>query len=155
MNVRDLMSAPTITVTPETPVADVAKLMVTNHLNGLPVIRADGSLVGMITDADVVTKHAAVHGPRIIGIIGFTLELPSRDQDEEIRRILAVTARELMEAHVTSIGPEQSVEDAATLMVERHVDPLPVVENGRIVGIISRADILRLVITEEQDADSP
>ena len=154
MNVRDLMSAPTITVTPDTRVAEVARLMVMNHLSGLPVTRSDGSLAGLITDADVVTKHAAIHGPGIVGILGFTLELPSRDQNEEIRRILAVTAGELMEERVISIEPERTVEDAATLMVDRHVDPLPVAENGQLVGVISRADILRLVMTEEQDADS-
>ena len=151
MKVRDLMTTPVVTVAPGDRVARVARLMVEQRLSGIPVIDQDGTLLGMVTQEDVVTKHAKVHVPTYLGILGDSLPFRSRESDEEMRRVLAVTASDLMSDRMVTIDPDRDVDDAATLMVEKHVDPLPVVQDDRLIGIIGRTDILRLVLTEEED----
>ncbi|MGI8824036.1 MAG: CBS domain-containing protein [Chloroflexota bacterium] len=153
MKVRDLMRTPVITVPPTARVAEVAKLMVENHASGLPVIDEDGALVGLVTQEDVVAKHAKVHVPTYLGILGYALPFTSQDSDDDIRRILAVTAADLMTDRFVTIAPDRDVDEAATAMVDKHANPLPVVENETLVGIISRTDILRLVLAEEEDGD--
>jgi CBS domain-containing protein len=76
----------------------------------------------------------------------------ARHTDEDLRRALAVSAQDLMTRDVVVVGPDTPVDDAATMMVEHHVNPLPVVERGRLVGIVSRTDIVRLLLVEETDA---
>lgn len=153
MKVRELMTAPAVTVGPTDRVARVAHLMVEGHVSGLPVVDSNGKLLGLVTQEDIVTKHANVHTPTYLGFLGYSLTLGTREVDEEMRRVLAVTASDLMSEHVASVAPDADIDEAATQMVEKHVNPLPVVENGRVVGVISHADILKLVLSEEEDGD--
>ncbi|GAC1325269.1 MAG: hypothetical protein NVS2B16_27050 [Chloroflexota bacterium] len=153
MKVRELMNSPAVTVAPSTRVASVARVMVEQNLTGLPVVNDDGELVGIVTQKDVVTKHANVHAPIYLGFLGYSWSVGAREQDDEIRRVLAVSAGDLMSSHVVSVGPEDDVDEAATLMVEKGVNPLPVVDGDRVVGVISQSDILRLVLAEEEDGE--
>jgi CBS domain-containing protein len=111
----------------------------------------DGTLVGIVTRRDVVTKHAHAHLPVFIGLVGYVMPFELPGSREEVERVLAVTVRDLMEADVVTVNVDAEVDDAATLMVEHDVDPVPVMDNGRVVGVISMADIIRLVIIEEGD----
>jgi CBS domain-containing protein len=112
------------------------------------------ALVGLITRRDVVTKHAHIHLPVFIGLLGYVAPLELPGSREEVARALAVTASELMETDVVTIEPDAEVDDAATLMVDKDADPIPVVENGRLIGIITMADIIRLVLVEEGDGSN-
>jgi CBS domain-containing protein len=150
MNVRDLMSPPDVTVTPDTPVAEAARLLLDSSLPGIPVVE-NGRLVGVVTRRDVVTKHAHVHLPVFIGLLGYVAPFELPGTREEMQRVLAVTVRDLMGTDVKTIEAAASVDDAATLMVEHAVDPIPVLDNGALVGVISMGDIIRLVLVEEGD----
>jgi CBS domain-containing protein len=152
MNVADIMTSPVATVEPATPVGAVARIMLERSLSGLPVVDQSGKLVGLVTESDLVAKHAHVHVPRYLGILGGVFPLELHNADEEMRRVLAVTAGDLMTRDVIVIAPEATVEDAATLMVEEHANPIPVVANHRPVGIVSRADVVRLLVLEENGA---
>jgi CBS domain-containing protein len=149
MNVREIMTSPVVTVDPSTTVAEVARLMLERNVSGLPVVDADGRMVGLITKADVVEKHAQVHLPTYLGILGYAVPIRVRHSDEEIRHVLAVTAQDLMGSNPATIDPESTVDKAATLMVEHSVNPVPVLENGRLVGIIGYDDIIRVLLQEE------
>jgi CBS domain-containing protein len=153
MKVRDVMSPLQVAVGPDARVAQVARLLLDRNLTGVPVVEGE-ALVGLITRRDVVTKHAHIHLPVFIGLLGYVAPLELPGSREEVARALAVTASELMETDVVTIEPDAEVDDAATLMVDKDADPIPVVENGRLIGIITMADIIRLVLVEEGDGSN-
>jgi CBS domain-containing protein len=149
MKVRDSMTSPVVTVNPAATVAEVARLMLERNLSGLPVVDPDGRMVGLITKADVVEKHAQVHLPVYLGILGYAIPFRVRHSDDDIRHVLAVTAGDLMRKNPVVIDPESTIDKAATLMVEHSVDPIPVVEDEQLVGIIGYDDIIRVLLQEE------
>jgi CBS domain-containing protein len=153
MKVRDVMSPLQVAVGPDARVAQVARLLLDRNLTGVAVVEGE-ALVGLITRRDVVTKHAHIHLPVFIGLLGYVAPLELPGSREEVARALAVTASELMETDVVTIEPDAEVDDAATLMVDKDADPIPVVENGRLIGIITMADIIRLVLVEEGDGSN-
>jgi CBS domain-containing protein len=153
MKVRDLMRSPLITVNPDTLVGQIARLLVENAMSAVPVTDDKGSLAGIVTESDLVVKHAHVHGPTYLGILGGVIPFETRRQDEEIRRALGVTAADVMTTKVFSIAPDADVDDAATVMVEERAQNLAVVEDGRVVGVLSQRDIVRLLVVEEGDYD--
>lgn len=150
MKVREIMSPLDATVGPDSPVAEVARVLIDRHLSGVPVVEGR-LLAGMVTLRDVVTKHAHVHLPVFVGLLGYVAPFQLPGSREEVERVLAVTAGELMETDVATVDADADVDDVATLMVDKDVDPIVVMENGSLVGTISMADIIRLVLVEEAD----
>jgi CBS domain-containing protein len=154
MKVRELMNAPAVTVSRSTLVGQIARRLVENGMSGIPVTDDSGKLIGIVTESDLVVKHANVHGPTYFGILGGVIPFESRRQDEEIRRALGVTGGDVMTSKVFSIDPDADVDDAATIMVDEGAGTVVVVERGRVVGTISQADIVRLLVVEEGEDDA-
>lgn len=153
MKVRELMSVPAVTTTRAALVGQVARLLIESGTSGVPVVDDGGELVGIVTESDLVVKHAHVHGPTYLGILGGIIPFETRRQDEELRRALGVTAGDVMTIKVNSIGPDADVDDAATLMVEEGARTVVVIEDRRVVGTISQSDIVRLLVIEEAEDD--
>ncbi|HZS94966.1 MAG TPA: CBS domain-containing protein [Chloroflexota bacterium] len=150
MNVGDIMSKDVVTVQADESVAQVVRTLLDAGLSGVPVLDEGGAMVGMVTQHDVVTKHAHPHVPLYLGILGTAVPLFGSDSEEELRRVLAVSARDLM-SHVPAVSRTMDVTDLADLMVNKSVNPVPVVDDGELVGVVSYSDVLRLVLTEESD----
>jgi CBS domain-containing protein len=140
------MTRDVLTVAPETSVQDVARLLWTRGISGAPVVDASGGLVGIVSELDLLVRNANLRIPQYLRVLDVMIPLGNRHQfDEEIRRALGATASDVMTAEVHSVEPQTDLADAATLMLDKDVNRLPVVENGRLVGIISRADFVRLL----------
>lgn len=154
MKARDIMRTDVPTVGLDARATDVARLMLDRRVSGIPVVDDRGRLLGMVTETDLVTKHARVHVPMYIGILGGVIPWERRGSDEEIQRALGVTAADLMEQETPAVGPDATVEDVATLMVEEGAEPVPVVQNHSLVGLISRTDIIRLLVIEDEAGES-
>jgi CBS domain-containing protein len=138
MNVRDVMTSEVTTVGIEASVRDVARLLSERDFSGAPVVDRDRRLLGVITEADIV----ATMRPGERGFIG---RLLGRAPKTEPR-----TAGEAMTSPPITVGADNSVSHAASLMVEHGVNRLPVVVNGRLVGIVSRADLVRSFVRSER-----
>lgn len=150
MNVREIMTSEVVTVRPRTRIGELVRLVLDRGLSGLPVIGDDGSVIGVVTERDLVTKHARIHVPTYVGILGGVIPFGTRHMDQEARRVLAVTAEELMTREPVTVAPDADVDDAATLMVEEGADPILVVADDRLAGIVTARDILRLLLVEEE-----
>jgi CBS domain-containing protein len=105
----------------------------------------------VVTHTDLVEKHARVHAPLYLGLLGGILPLDTHRTEDELRHALGVTAADLMTSHAPSVSPDAEIDDAASLMVEKSADPLLVLENRRLLGVLSQADIIRLLLIEESD----
>ena len=153
MQVADLMTRDVVAVRPDTSVNDVAKRMLERGLSGLPVVDDDGRVVGIITELDMILHHARLEGPVFLQIFdaAIPLELPGHLRDR-LRHILGTRAEDVMTRDVHAIGPDSDVEDLVEIMVKKRANPVPVVEEGRLVGIVSRSDIIRGMAAELGEA---
>lgn len=140
MRVNELMSETVVTVTPETTLKEVAGLLLERGISGAPVCDAKGVVVGVVSEADIVSKERG-RPERPNGPLGWILKSTFAPEDV---KALARTAGEAMTAPAITIAPYRSVTYAAKLMLEEQVNRLPVVNGkGQLVGLVSRADLVR------------
>lgn len=148
MKISEIMNKKVLTCSEDTSVKEVAKILVDNHLTGIPVVRKK-ELVGIVTEADLIMQKAKLHIPSYIQLLNSFLYLEDPNEvEEELTKILATKAGELMTKDVVTVDPDYSVEDVASLIEEEHINPVPVVKGERLVGIVSRADIVKLLVRE-------
>lgn len=141
MKVRDIMSSPAITVGPDAAFPDLVDALLTNDISGVPVVDADGGLLGIVTEADLVSKEA--YGFRRRRALGLVTDFLRGRDPQWVRKGAGRTAREVMTASPAAVSPDDELGVAARHMLENHHKRLPVVENGRVVGLVSRHDLLR------------
>ncbi|MBU1167777.1 CBS domain-containing protein [Patescibacteria group bacterium] len=150
MKVKDIMSKEAVVCEASTPVREVAKKLIENDITGMPVIK-EGEVVGIVTEADVIMQKAKIHVPEYINILSSFIYLEDPGEvGEELRRILGIKAEELMTKKVVTIGSEESVSDLATLFEREHVNPVPVVDGDKLMGVVSRADLVKLLAREKE-----
>jgi CBS domain-containing protein len=151
-SVSMVMTSEVISVAPGTSVGDVARLMVQHGVSGVPVVQ-DDRLVGIVTEMDVVSKEIDIDPPAYGTFLDAIFKFPWDESDEQLRRVLATTAGELMTREVKTLQPDDPLREAADMMFKNEVNPVPVVDHqGRLVGIISRSDIVR-VIADASDSE--
>lgn len=149
MKIKEIMTTEVVSVGPETKVNEIARLMLERQISGVPVIDDSEAVVGIVTELDMIVRNARLHFPTYIKLLDSTFYLRSPQHfGEELRRALGTTAKDIMTQKVITVDPEAEVEDVATLMVEKRVNPIPVVEDGRLVGIVSRTDLIKLLVRE-------
>ena len=137
--VRDVMSSNVVTVDRLTRFKRIAQVMAAHEVSALPVVDGDGRLVGIISEADLLLKE----------------EDGGRGRRRDRRKAEGVVAAELMSTPVASIGPDAQVRDAARLMHREQVKRLPVVDRDeRVVGIVSRRDLLKVFLRSDQEIES-
>jgi CBS domain-containing protein len=146
MKVRDIMTTKIVAVGPETSVNDIARLMCENNVSGVPVVDEANKIVGVITELDMIVRNTRLELPAFVQILDgrIMLETPGH-YEKRLRHMLGTHAQDIMTRDVVCLSPDAEVEDVATLMVKRRVNPVPIVENDVLVGIVSRADIIRMM----------
>ena len=149
MTIRDVMTSHVVTVEVATPLRDVAGLLNDRRISGLPVVDAGGAVVGVVSEADFLVKaqgpDAVQHRPlsRLLG--------ESIATREQLAKINATTAGEAMTSPAITIEPTRRINQAAQLMTTHRVNRLPVVEAGRLVGIVTRSDIVRAYVRTDSE----
>ncbi|HEX2183976.1 MAG TPA: CBS domain-containing protein [Chloroflexota bacterium] len=146
----DLMERNPRAVSPETRVGEVARILLEWHLSGVPVVRDDGTVVGVVTQIDLVRRHAHVHLPLYLELLGSVIPLGGeRRFREDFRRITGRTAAEVMTAPAPTVQEDTPIDDVASRLTEPGGDPVIVVRQDRLVGLITGAHLVRLVVVEE------
>jgi CBS domain-containing protein len=142
--VADVMTREVITVTPETSLRDLAKVLLERNINGVPVVNEDGDVLGVVCESDLIRRDKPLHIPTVFVILDsvIPLENPWRLEDE-FKRITATTVEEIYSKPAKTIAPDADISEAALLMSDKKYYTLPVVEAGRLVGILGKGDLLR------------
>jgi len=151
LTVADIMDTDTPSVTPEDTVEAVLRVMRENELPGVPVVNSGGRCVGIITEADLVMtgEDADLHLPHYFELFGGFVFLESLGHFEErLRKATAALARDLMTEDPVTIEPSVTVADAARRISRSKHNRLPVVEHGRLVGVVTRVDVLEALTRE-------
>jgi CBS domain-containing protein len=139
------MRTQVVTVGPEATVRELAELFHKHDISGCPVVDGEGRLIGIVTEGDLIAQDADLHFPRYIQFLDSQIFLESPKKFEErLRRITGATVRELMTVDVYTVDPGTSVRKAATVMADKGINRLPVVDDaGRVVGILGRHEVLK------------
>ena len=145
MKVSKIMTKEFITVEARTPIKEVAKKLIDNNLTGMPVVKGD-EVIGIITEADLIMQKAKLHIPMYIQLLDSVLYLEDTEEvEEDLHKILGMTAEEVMTKQVVTIDIDDTVENLATLIEEHHINPIPVTKNNKLAGVVSRADVVKLL----------
>ncbi|HEX2415645.1 MAG TPA: CBS domain-containing protein [Thermoleophilaceae bacterium] len=143
--IGEIMDPEPETVTTGTSVEEVVRKLREHELPGLPVVDSEGRLVGIVTESDLVLpdEQGDLHIPHYINLFGGTVFLePLGRFEKRLRKAFASTVEDMMTTDPDSVEPDTTVRDAARLIHESGHNRLPVVEDGRLVGVVTRVDVL-------------
>lgn len=149
MTVRDVMTTPAIFAKHDASLKDVANLLVEHSISGVPVVDADKRVVGVVSEADFLMKEsglAAMPHRRLERLLGETKATRTYRAKLE-----ATTAAEAMTSPAITVGPSHSISEAARTMTRHAINRLVVVDDGRLVGIVTRADLVRAYVRSDQE----
>jgi CBS domain-containing protein len=143
--VSEIMDTDPVTVAPETSVEDVVAALREHELPGLPVVDSEGTVWGIVTEADLVLPddEGDLHIPHYINLFGGTVFLePLSRFGDRLRKAFAANAADMMTRDIDTVGPDTSIREAARLIHESGHNRLPVVQDGKLVGVVTRLDVL-------------
>lgn len=143
-NVADIMTKEVVSVKGTTTVREMAEIFDKMGFGSLPVLDDQGNLSGIVTASDLIEQGRPLHIPTVISLFDWVIPLESEQSlERDLRKITAQTAAELASKDVVTISPSEPVSKAAELMSSHKLHALPVVDGKRVVGIVSRIDIIR------------
>lgn len=143
---KDIMNKNVIAVKPHTSVKELGKLFIDNNISGTPVVDENGTLYGIVTENDLISKEKRFHIPTIIRIFDAIIPLEGSSKvEKEIRKMAATIVDDICTREVITVEENTPLHDIASIMTERKIHLLPVVRKSRLIGIIGKKDIIRAI----------
>jgi CBS domain-containing protein len=150
MKAKDVMTTGVVTVTPDTSVSAIATILLERHISAVPVVDEAGLILGIVSEGDLI-RRAETGTDRQTS---WWLELLRTPEDKALAYVKSHGRRadEVMTRSIVTVEEDTELRDIARLLEDRRIKRVPVVRDGRIVGIVSRADLLRGLVTSQQQA---
>lgn len=146
---KDIMTTQLTVLDPDMDFATAAKILLDKHFNGAPVVNAEGKLLGILCQSDLVAQQKKLPVPTLLTLLDSFIQLtPSKQLQKQASKIAALTVGEAMTADPVTVKPDTTIDTIAALMVDSNLHTLPVLDEGQIVGIIGKEDVLRTLLTE-------
>ena len=146
LKVKDIMTSNPITVTLETEIVQATKIILEKDINGVPVLDGD-KLVGILCQSDLIEQQKKFPIPSLFTLLDGIFPLTSMKRlEKETKKIAATTVAQAMTTDPFTIQPEMSIEEVATIMVNKNFHTLPVVDKGNLIGIVGKKDILETLM---------
>ncbi len=144
LKAKDIMTTDVITVKPTTTIEDLARTLMEHNISGAPVVNDAGDLIGIVTENDLISQNKRLHIPTVMRLFDafIMLESPSKIE-KEIKKMAAITVDDICTKKVITITVDTPVQDIATIMSEKKVHLIPVVEGKKIRGIIGKMDMIK------------
>lgn len=147
---KDIMTPDPIVVRPETEIPEAARLLLEKNINGIPVVNDNNELVGIICQSDLVAMQRKIPLPSLFTLLDSLLPLNSSSKmEKEIKKIAAARVEDAMTANPESVNKNTALEELAEIMVLKKYHTLPVVEGGKLVGVVGKADVLKTLMKQE------
>ncbi len=143
LKAKDIMTKDVITVKPTATIGDLARILMEYRISGTPVVDEDGNLMGIVTENDLISKNRKLHIPTILRLFDAFIPLGTSRMEKEIKRMTAFTVGEICSRDVVTADENMTIEDVATIMTDKNIHLLPVLKEGRLVGIIGKKDIIK------------
>ena len=152
LRARDIMTRDPITISPETEIAEAAKLLLEKNINGVPVMSGTGQLVGIVCQSDLIKQQKKLPIPSIFTLLDGFIPLTSmKHLEKEVRKITGTTVAHTMTPNPVTVRSDMTIQEIAGLMVDKSFHTIPVVDEGKLVGIVGKEDVLRTMMSEEKD----
>jgi CBS domain-containing protein len=150
MLVKDVMEKEFLTIKINTGIAEIAKMFLEHKKDCALVIDDDGYLIGIVTETDLIFQEKNIHIPTFITFLDSFLILENLSRlDEEIKKMAASNAGEIMTSEdLVTISPDATVNDAATIMIDKKVYHIPVVENNKPIGLVTKESLLKALLKD-------
>jgi CBS domain-containing protein len=146
MKAKEIMETNVITVKKETTIEEIAHILTDKNISGVPVVDDGNKVIGMVSQKDLLYKDVEPRFPAVVEILGGLIFLKGvKHYQEELKKLVATKAEDIMTQKVISVTEETEVEKVAEIMVEKDVNRIPVLREGKLIGIISRADIVKYI----------
>ena len=149
LKAKDIMTRDVMTVSPETEITQAAKLLLSERINGVPVINQTGELVGILCQSDLIAQQKSIPIPSLFTLLDGYIPLTLLNRlDKEVEKIAATKVENAMTPDPITVDLDTDIEKVASLMVEKNYHTLPVVDGGNLVGIVGKEDVLRTLLSE-------
>jgi|GraSoiStandDraft_46_1057282.scaffolds.fasta_scaffold150041_2 CBS domain-containing protein len=154
--VRQVMTTDVLSFQPGDSIEDAARALSARNIGGAPIVDEDGHVLGLLEDDDLIIQDSRLHYPTVISFLGAYIELPSSlaHFEDDLRKAVGATVDDVMSADPITCSPDDTLEQVATLMHENDLSRLPVVSDGRLVGIVSRGDLVRAIVSDPADREA-
>jgi CBS domain-containing protein len=144
LKARDIMTGDVASVTPDTTVEDLARLLMERNISGAPVVDKSGMLVGIVTEHDLIKKERRLHIPTVVQIFDAFIYLESSKRfEEDVKKMVAQKVGDILTKDVVTVDEDTTVTEIATIMTDKDRHLLPVMRGDEMVGIIGKRDILK------------
>jgi len=151
LTAKDIMTQNVISVKPDTSIEELSSLLVKNVISGVPVVDDSGALYGIVTENDLISRNKRLHIPTVVSFLDAAIYLESSKKfEEEVKRLTATKVLDICVRKVVTISEETTVVDIATIMAEKKVYLIPVVKNGKVVGIVGKRDVVKAVARQAE-----
>jgi CBS domain-containing protein len=147
LKVKDIMTKELITVSPDTGIVQATKLLLENRINGIPVTDETGKLVGILCQSDLIAQQKKLPIPSFFTFLDGLITLTSMKQiEKQVQKIAAITVGQAMTPNPVTVQTDTDIEKVAALMVDKNFHTIPVVDEGKLVGVVGKEDILKTLI---------
>ena len=141
---KDIMTSDVITTTRDQPIKELSELFVTHKINGVPVVDDNGGVIGVVTQGDLIEQQKNLHIPTVIALFDAVLFIESAKKfEDEAKKLTGKTVNDIYHRNPITVTPNTEVNEVATLMAEKDVHTVPVVDGGKRVGIIGKIDVIK------------
>ncbi len=149
MKAKDIMTHDPITIGPKTNIREIAEILTTHNISGLPVVGEDGAELGIVSEGDLMRKEIAPKTPDVLSILGAIIYYNGlKEYQQAFRKMSATTAEEIMTDRVVTVQQHEEVSQVGQIMLDHGIKRVPVLAGNQLVGIISRSDIVKMLLQE-------
>ena len=144
MNVKEIMTKEVVTVDPGMDIRKFAELLIKKNISGAPVME-DGKLLGIVLEEGLILQDKKVHLPTLVNFLTGVFPIGEKRFESEMKKIASLTVSGIMEDKMEILASETPVEDVATTIIEKGIHYFPVIDNGKLMGVVTKKDIVRAI----------
>ena len=140
----DIMTQDVVTVNKNQPIGDLSKIFIENNFNGVPVLDNTGKVVGVVTQGDLIEQNKNLHIPTVIALFDAVLFLESEKKfEDDLKKITGSKIEDIYHKNLITVSPDTDLNEIITLMAEKNIHTLPVLDGDKLIGIIGKRNIIR------------
>jgi len=140
----DIMTQDVVTVNKNQPIGDLSKIFIENHFNGVPVLDNTGKFVGVVTQEDLIEQNKNLHIPTVIALFDAVLFLESEKKfEDDLKKLTGSKIEDIYHKNLITVSPDTDLNEIITLMAEKNIHTLPVLDGDKLIGIIGKRNIIR------------
>ncbi len=143
----EIMTKDVVTVTKETSIRELAEMFTMRKISCAPVVDAEGDLIGIVTETDLVEQDKSLHIPTVISLFDWVIYLESGKKfEKELKKMTGQNVGDIYTTEVETVAPTTPISEVADIMSTKKVHAIPVVDGKKVFGIIARIDLIRTMI---------